>query len=343
MENHLWKLLELFPNKPWSWMDIIANPNTSWDMLNYIVMTGDLPDPWKKSNQMWMAEANNNITWDIIEQKSDDHWSWDILSENTCVTPDIVTDHPDKPWDWRALSGNPNMTLETLKTVGHNSRMKWDWLGLSSHPRVTFDIVMANRDANWDWEALSMNPNITIDIIMSNKNLPWKWYYVSMNPNITVDDIINTPNIYWIPTNIISNEHIPIEDLPRIICSKVLKANAKHITRRKDVTWNFIKNMDWIDVDWWYVSKNDNIEWKHISENHRPWDWNNVSRNPNITWSIVVDNMNNPWDWGELGANEFNQAAHVRKGEMNTLNCLVFDETPLFVPADVIGEWINML
>ena len=71
--NHLATLLKLFPNKPWDWYGLSANPN---------------------------------VTWAIVEANLDKPWDWDWLSANPNVTWAIVKANPDKPWNWDELSGN---------------------------------------------------------------------------------------------------------------------------------------------------------------------------------------------------------------------------------------------
>ena len=97
MLNHLVKLLELYPEKPWNW---------------------------------YRLSSNSNITWDIVEQNLDKPWNWDRLSRNPNITWDIVKQNPDKPWDWRGLSSNSNITWDIVeKTLDK----PWDWGGLSSN------------------------------------------------------------------------------------------------------------------------------------------------------------------------------------------------------------------
>ena len=73
MVNHLLKLLELYPNKPWNWYWLSSNPN---------------------------------ITWDIVKQNPHKMWYWNGLSQNPNITCDIVHKNPDKPWNWEYLNYN---------------------------------------------------------------------------------------------------------------------------------------------------------------------------------------------------------------------------------------------
>ena len=55
--NHLWKLIQLYPDKPWDWFRISRNPN---------------------------------ITWEIIENNPDKPWNWTRISRNKFEKHPIV-------------------------------------------------------------------------------------------------------------------------------------------------------------------------------------------------------------------------------------------------------------
>ena len=58
--NDLLILLYLFPDKPWNWNGLSANPNITWEIVQ------ENPDkPWDWS---WLSE-NPNITWEISTGK----------------------------------------------------------------------------------------------------------------------------------------------------------------------------------------------------------------------------------------------------------------------------------
>ena len=73
MVNHLLKLLELYPDKPWHWHRLSRNPN---------------------------------ITLEFIQNNPDKHWNWRNVSTNLNITWEIIQNNPDKPWDWSCLSMN---------------------------------------------------------------------------------------------------------------------------------------------------------------------------------------------------------------------------------------------
>ena len=71
--NHLDRLLKEFPDKPWSWRRLSANPN---------------------------------ITFQNVLYHPDKPWDWQYLSSNPSITFQNVLDNPEKPWDWERLSSN---------------------------------------------------------------------------------------------------------------------------------------------------------------------------------------------------------------------------------------------
>ena len=119
--NHLYILLEKFPDKPWSRIGLSRNPN---------------------------------ITFDIVLSQPDKPWDWYGLSSNIYITIDNVLKHPDKPWDWDGLSQNRNITFDIVSTYPDKP---WNWRYISYNPNITFDIVLSHPDKPWNWYGLSYN------------------------------------------------------------------------------------------------------------------------------------------------------------------------------------------
>jgi len=49
---------------------------------------------------------NPNVTWNIVQQRQDIFWSYDLLSANPNITWDIVQSNPDYEWDLNLLCTN---------------------------------------------------------------------------------------------------------------------------------------------------------------------------------------------------------------------------------------------
>ena len=73
--NHLLTLLQKYPNKPWNWCNLSANPNITIDIVE------KYSDKW---NWYWLS-LNPNITFDIVDKYLDKPWSWDNLSVNKYI------------------------------------------------------------------------------------------------------------------------------------------------------------------------------------------------------------------------------------------------------------------
>ena len=95
--NHLWELIELYPDKSWNWDFISGNPNITWKIIQ--------DNPYKDWDWIWISE-NPNITWEIIKNNPDKDWDWGCISINPNITWEIIQDNPDKDWDWGYISYN---------------------------------------------------------------------------------------------------------------------------------------------------------------------------------------------------------------------------------------------
>ena len=73
MTNHLYILLELFPNKPWDYYHLSRNPNITWNIVK--------ANPNKPWDYKWLSK-NPNITWDIVKANPDKRWNYFWLSMN---------------------------------------------------------------------------------------------------------------------------------------------------------------------------------------------------------------------------------------------------------------------
>src|SRR5271155_4168072 len=80
--NHLWTLINKYPDEKWNWYWISTNPNITWEIIS-----GNPDNPWN-----WNGISQNpNIPWELInshlrENPSNKEWDWD--------------------WDW--ISKSPN-------------------------------------------------------------------------------------------------------------------------------------------------------------------------------------------------------------------------------------------
>ena len=239
--NHLWKLIQLYPDKDWDWRSISCNPNITWEIIQ------DNPDKYWS----WFGISGNpNITWEIIKNNPDKNWNRLSISWNPNITWENIQDNPDKDWDWNGISWNPNINWEIIQD---NPDKDWVWENISGNPNITWEIIKNNPDKDWNWRGISENPNITWEIIQDNPDKDWNWSGVSKNPNITWEIIQNNPDKYWYWSWVSCNPNI---------------------------TWENIQDNPDKDWDWNGISRNSNITWEIIQDNpDKPWDWFGISCN----------------------------------------------------------------
>src|SRR5271168_2563663 len=79
--NHLWTLINKYPDVKWDWCDISSNPNT---------------------------------TWEIILENPDKPWNWYWMSNHLNINLEIALENPNRLWDWYWISRSPNITWEII-------------------------------------------------------------------------------------------------------------------------------------------------------------------------------------------------------------------------------------
>ena len=166
--NHLWGLINLFPNKNWNWKLVSSSKNITWDNIT--------------------SFYGRNIS-----------WNWKHVSRNPNITWKIVIDNPDYPWDFENLSRNPNINL---KIISQNPTKEWNMKVFSLfNPNTTFEmflkeyrIVYEKCFNSFDRRYLNriiQNPVVTIEKLRNLARLPMMenlrkiigiFYY---NPNCT--------------------------------------------------------------------------------------------------------------------------------------------------------------
>lgn len=163
--NQLWSLIELYPDKPWDWSQISANPSTTIDIIN------------------------KHAT--IIA------WYWSSISMNKSITMDIIKQHIHYPWNWTTVSQNPNLTIEMIRE--YPDKM-WCWSTISKNKAITMDMIKNNLDLPWKWDMVGNNPNITMDMIDKYPQIPNR---ISINKHYK--QFAESLNRYWYkPTHIIN-------------------------------------------------------------------------------------------------------------------------------------------
>lgn len=303
MTNSLQRLVKLYPEKPWNWYGLTANPAIT---LEFIQANPELP--WKRD----FFVTNPNVTWDYIRDNGllnsihlsrNPNITWDNIQESLGFPgiihkPMVVYTPPiDQPicWDWAQLLANSNITWETIRgnpifdyPLYHDHHRDWNWAKLSANSSITWEIYKANSDLPWKRYYISTNPSITPEIVRANPITPqdnrngtdlqtngWDWEGLSVNPNTT-----------W----------------------EFVRENPKPLTYSR--VWG---NRGWDPLE---LTRNPNMTLDIIRNNPFPggleWCIRGLSMNPNITWEYVRDNpvvtlggLSDSWNWAELSLNRF--------------------------------------
>jgi hypothetical protein len=316
--NHLQILLELLPNKEWSNISLLENPNifiiNEKQSIEFFDKTLKSKDCYR-----WLP-TNPNMTWEYRNSHSIDpdygsiEWGYNSFSSNPNITWDIVYANPQFHWNYKSLAKNPKITWDIIQenpTDVNGVKIYWNYQRISMNPNITWLNVKSKLHAGWDWDQLSMNPNITWEIIQENqdKDIYWNSSFV-VNPNLTWEIVQQNPN-------------------PKFgkMCSGW---DYRMLSWNINITWDIIsanpdggfssgKKCVW---DYKELSGNPNITWEIIQQNPHGanssekkfvWDYRSLSMNPNITWRNVYENLDKPWDFGSLSSNLFNKDSIVCK------------------------------
>lgn len=336
MVNHLTKLLELYPDKPWNWYDVSKNPNITWE---YIMNNPDKLWNW------YGISGNPNITWEIVQNNLNKPWDWSFLSKNKNITWEIIQKNPTQTWSWlkpecikfyykwyMRVSNKKTMINNSMRLyntcdvlediIKKNYEKKWSYEALSENSNLTWKIVSNNLDKNWNWDKIYKNPTITFDLYENLKDLrdrEWEEiegyfrpniYFVSKNSKVTWEIIVDG-NFFkyldWDWRGVSENPNITQE----IINNNPTKNwNYSYMSNNSNITFDFVKQHIDKPWDWRWLSQNPNITWDIIKQNPCYLrDYIYISHNPNLTWEIVHNNIHKSWCWSGLSENIFDQPA----------------------------------
>jgi hypothetical protein len=229
--NHLWTLIGMFPDAPWNWNLISANPNTTYARI----MAEDRP--WEAYGVLHNPNTPREAIIDYLDTPQwgfqgklaslwDNHWVARNISNSPAVDWKIIAARPNGWW-WMSVSANPNITWECISNNkyhpdGSGRRTPWSWYDISSdNPNITRKIVEENEYLDgelvpWDRDSMVLNPQLinvrdvdthshlamvtlsmccTWEEIMERPQLEWDWFRISANPHITME--IYEANQHW--------------------------------------------------------------------------------------------------------------------------------------------------
>ena len=115
--NSLQILLQRFPDRPWNWWFLSANPNITWEFIQAN------PD---KHWSSYGISLNPNITWEIIKNNPQIRWKWEFISENNNIK--IYNQVIIKNLNNRATKLRKKLTNKFLNEM---KKLGWSFLILS--------------------------------------------------------------------------------------------------------------------------------------------------------------------------------------------------------------------
>lgn len=251
--NFLQNIVSRFPDKPWNWSLLSANPNISWD---FIRNNPNLPWNWEK------VCVNPNVTWEIVhahaKMPNGEEWNWNHLCENpNVVNPATIVYVQNCIIDPNRLLQNPTMvTHEYLTTPACYHR-------LSANPGITQKQIEEAEDYTgtsryWNWSELCKNRNLSLGFIRSHTSRLGDIGNLWSNPIVSYEDINN----YEKRVHKKKHERDGFYDY---FAPRAIPCQRKEITKNPNITWEII-------------SKNPTREIWHIPS---------FAGNPNLTREIL--------------------------------------------------------
>lgn len=278
--NHLEKIFELFPDKPWNFAALSGNrslpshipfkyPHKPWD--------------WKKLQCILTKEQledlhiplcsyviyNPNVSVDFIA-------NYFINSTHDCNMAGIFFQ----------LSCRASMS-DVLKY----HYMKWDWLILSKTKKnISFQDVIDHPHFPWHWKLVSAKPMTIPQLVYAldiglRKKLSWR--SISRFAECTIQEIIDNKNIPW---------------------------DMQGVSFRKDFETRLLSMYPVSKFNWAGLSGVVSMEFI-IHNPHFPWNWPCISQRSDLDY-YICNYPDKPWDWkridvSSLSASTIEQNTHI--------------------------------
>ena len=194
--------------------------------------------------------------------------------------------------EWSALSMNQNISLEFIRK---NIDKPWDWYNLTINNSITMEFIEEYPDKPWDYTHLIYNQNLTYEFFIEYLNK------IDVS-NLDIVELVNHPNF---STDNIIDLFTNVGDLGNFM---TLENKLSHLSYRRDISINYVRNNLNIGWFWDILSSNIGIKMEDIINNPDnswgsdlpKWDYTAISYNPNLTLSFISDNLDKPWDFSYL-------------------------------------------
>lgn len=304
MMSILEKVIEKYPNAPFSWIALSMNPAVSFEFIN----------------------VHKNLPWHIP-----------AISRNPSITEAMVRANLEFPWSYKDLCFNPNISFDFILeyVIKPTIKIDIDWNALSQHPLIHMDIIDRYRHLPWNDRYVSNNPNITSNYILNEgRGREWFMDLISANPGITERDIYKNV-LNWNHLNLSNNIHLPAKYInDNLNCMW----NMHSASANKNITPTDVELFHAIPWDYNGLSLNPNITIDYVMNNQqKPWNKafllinsaitlddihdnhdyfdipntiGNMCSNPNITFKWIQKNIEHI-HWHRLSRNHFNALQYI--------------------------------
>jgi hypothetical protein len=146
-------MIELYPNLPWEYKNLIRSKNLTWNFINKHLHAFDSK----------IVSSHPNITWDIVKNNPSYPWDYYYLLFNENITWDIIIKNKSRPWAldllfyWDYMGPFKLDKFKESLTIDHVLQLlyrPWNFMELSKYPNFTLKSALLLPNKNWDWSLL---------------------------------------------------------------------------------------------------------------------------------------------------------------------------------------------
>lgn len=328
MANDLIKLVKLFPNKPWDWVEVFNNPgiklnDDAVDELAKIALTELKNSSFSCGRrQNFLKFIINKVKISTVAEFFDDYYEWKYLSLHPDLTWPFIVENFNKGWDWSVISARKFITWDIVQEYlvwnqanfsgnsfphySHDFKRQafrpWDFAGLSKNPNLDWKIISNNLDKPWDWYEISKLSFITLEVAISHIRAGWIWASIGQRSSLA-DVKFAIIKLKSLNDNSNFNNTLPYSNK----ISDIIRSILVGFVQGPEMSYQIL--IDNLDLEWPYgeVSRHAKlINWDFVFKNpDKKWSWYYLSINKTLTWQLIKDNLEQKWDWRELSKMEF--------------------------------------
>jgi uncharacterized protein with HEPN domain len=287
----------------------------------------------KHSDLPWdftYVSNNPNITMNFIEKHKDKDWNWSNISRTICLSIELIKTYNNKPFSYWWMSINPSMTTDILLEFPNR---KWCWESLSEHKNISIDFIESHPEFPWITLSISRNPNITYQYINNIKQT---------NPiilNAVIDEILYSKYGINIPLSDLKIKSENYDEIIKLCTNKYI--NYEFILSHPELPWNYClismraslhDFQSYTEFPWCTIGllQNPNIpiDYNKLKTNN---DYYWLSKNPNINLDYISENIDKHWSFNDLCKNKYKFQIYKVKSLDKEF------QTKTKLPTDIMG------